>query len=264
MAMPGSRLRLAFLTALISGSVCAQPDNSPLHTSLLIASDFVHSGLSQTGSDPVLRFSADYEHATGFFAGGSLANAEYAADSGRQSRRDSLATLYAGYLWRAMNWSSNVSLARYVYPGFSPRYDYAEVTAGAAYRNRYFLSYSRSNNYFSLGQHTELYRAGLAFPWLGELEVGLNAGEYLTRGRFRSRYSFWDLGLSRVFGRFALDLRFHDSTYDRTSVIGEDPDDRWVFSVSYAISPRDDGSIERWESSDIRGLSPAERAPDRR
>jgi uncharacterized protein (TIGR02001 family) len=217
----------------------AQTTDSALRLSLLVGSDYKLNGLSQTSSQPVLRFAADYEHSTGLFAGGFAANAEYAVENHSASQRDSQASLYAGYLRRGGNWSGNVSLARYVYPGVSPDYDYAELSAGIAYKNRYFVVYSRSSDYLSLGQRAYQYRAGIRLPWIAELEASVNAGKFRTRGFFDTSFSFWDIGLSRAFGRFALDLRYHDDTYDRATRLGESGDDRWVISISYAITPRD-------------------------
>jgi len=232
---------LAGLITVFSANAWAQPGASPLHVALLIASDYKQNGLSQTRSDPVLRISADFEHVSGFFAGGAIANADYASDRRRLSQRDTQTNFYTGYSWRGTRWSSNVFASRYIYAGYSPSYNYTETTLGTSYRDRYFLSYSRSNDYYSRGQRTDQLRAGLALPWVSELEVSLNGGRFRTRGAFNTEYSFWDVGVSRVLGRFALDLRYHDNSYNRTSFIGEDGDERWVFSVSYAVIPRDRG-----------------------
>lgn len=238
MTRPQSRFLLACLAGLLGEAALAQTDGRPVHLSLLLASDFKHNGLSQTGSDPALRLSADFEHRSGFFTGGSIRNAEFYADERSPSQRKSSANLYLGFLWRRDRWSGSVSATRYIYPGSSSRYDYSQTAAGFSYRNRYFFSYARSNDYFSIGQAAHEYRAGVALPWIWNLQTSMNVGELQSDDVFDVSYSFWDIGVSKVVGRFALDLRYHDDTYDRSTSIGESGGDRWVLSVSYAISPR--------------------------
>ncbi len=214
----------------------AQDTGTGLRLSILLASDYKLSGLSQTHSGAAMRIAADYQHASGFFTGGMLNNVEFVADGG--TGRDRLANFYAGYQWRSNRWAGNVSASRYIYPGYSPRYDYSEIAASISYRRRYYLTYSRSDDYLSINQDAEVFRGGITLPWIREIEASVNAGEFSTHGAFNRRYSFWDIGLSRGLGRFALDLRYHDDTYDRASILGESGDDRWVLSISYAITPR--------------------------
>lgn len=225
--------------------VLAQPVRGDVRLSVLMASDYKQNGLSQTRSGPVLRFSTDYTHQSGLFAGGFVSNAEYAWDDRLASQRDTLTNIYVGHQWRGNRWASTVSVSRYIYPGYSPNYNYTQTAAGVSYKNRYFLSFARNNDYPYMGRDTNQVRGGIALPWIWGLEAGVNAGELRTSGAFDTGYSFWDAGLSKVFGRFALDLRYHDDTYGRARVAGESGDNRWVFSITYAISPRASGQDSR-------------------
>lgn len=229
--------RLRFLVCL-GLAVLAETAQGEVRLSLLMASDYKQNGLSQTNSRPAVRFSTDYTHASGLFAGGFVSNAEYSWDYRLASQRDMLTNFYVGHQWRGERWASTVSISRYIYPGYKPNYDYTQTAAGVSYKNRYFLSLARSTDYPFAGQDTNQIRGGVALPWIWGLEAGLNAGEQRSSGIFDTGYSFWDAGLSRVFGRFALDLRYHDDTYGRAGVAGESGDNRWVLSITYAISPR--------------------------
>jgi uncharacterized protein (TIGR02001 family) len=174
---------------------------------------------------------------SGLFAGGALGNVDFSSDEGLPSERDKAANLYVGYSWRRARWSGAISATRYAYPGFSSGYDYTQLAATVSYRGRYHLTYTESSDYYSIGQSAEQYRAGISRPWILGLEASINAGRFRSDERFDIGYSFFDIGLSRILGRFALDLRYHDDTYERATAIGESGDDRWVFSISYAISP---------------------------
>lgn len=222
------------LLAPIAG---AQPAHQPLHASVSIASDYVYNGLSQTYDEPSLRFALDFEHDSGFFAGGALGNIDYEAESRFRTPRRTEASVYTGFLWRRRDWMTNVTVSRHVYPDIERRYDYTEAAVGVSFRDRYFLSVARSNDYLAVYHRATRYRAGVAIPWVWDLELGIDAGRFHSSGPFDVSYSFWDAGLSRAVGRFALDLRFHDNTYDRTSLLGNHADGLWVFSLSYAILP---------------------------
>jgi len=226
-----------FLCLLLLATAGSAQTTGDVHLSLTLASDYKHNGLSQTASGPAIRLAADWEHESGFFAGGALGNVDFAVDERLTSERDLVVNLYIGYSWRRDRWSAAISATRYDYPGPSAGYDYTQLAATVSYRGRYHLTYTRSNDFYSIGQSAEQYRAGISRPWIHGLEASVNAGRFRSDERFDIGYSFFDIGLSRILGRFALDLRYHDDTYDRATAIGETGDDRWVFSISRAISP---------------------------
>jgi uncharacterized protein (TIGR02001 family) len=226
------------LLALICDSAEAQLPQGNLRLALLLASDYRHNGLSQTDSDTAARASVDYSRAAGWFAGGYVANVEYAAEARFREPRDLELNLYGGYEWRLSAWSTNIQLARYVYPDASVDYDYGEASANFAFRDRWFLELGASDDYLGVFGTSYRYRGGLALPIFASLELGVNAGEFRATEVFHTRYGFWDAGLSRIVGRFALDLRYHDNSYYGASVYGSTgEDERWVLSATFALAP---------------------------
>lgn len=237
-------LQLAKRHALIALAIVganaslAQPTSGSTRLNVTLGSDYKLHGLTQTSSDPAARISADYDHNSGFFAGGFVTNVDYAAESAFRTPRDLQANLYAGFGWRRPDWRVNLSVSRYIYPGIDFRYDYTQAAVNFSFRDRYFVSVSNSNNYLSISQKTYQYKVGTAQPWIWDLEIGINAGRFHSRSPFGMSYSFWDAGISRPIGRFALDLRYHDSTFNYQTIWGETGSDRWVFSMTYSILPR--------------------------
>jgi uncharacterized protein (TIGR02001 family) len=241
--MNDSRLRrglcagAAASVVLANASAWAQPAPDSLSASVTLSSESMLNGLAQTHDEPSLVVALDFEHRTGFFVGGAVANVGYAAEYQFREPRDSAVSAYAGYLWRANRWVANVSVARYGYPGIEPGYDYTQLTASVSFRDRYFLTVSRAGDYLSIYDSADVYRAGIAVPWLRNIEVGVNAGRFGADGSFDTSYTFWDVGLSRSIGRLALDLRYHDNTYGFSSLLGNDASDQWVLSLSYPFLP---------------------------
>lgn len=228
----------ALLLALACDSAESQLPEGNLRLALLLASDYRHNGLSQTDSDTAARVSLDYSRAAGWFAGGYLANVEYAAEKNFREPRDLEVNVYGGYEWRRADWATNVQLSRYVYPGASVDYDYNEASANFAFRDRWFLELGTSDDYLGVFGTSYRYRAGFALPIAASLELGVNGGEFRATEVFNTRYGFWDAGLSRIVGRFALDLRYHDNSYYGWSIYGSTgEDDRWVLSATFALAP---------------------------
>jgi uncharacterized protein (TIGR02001 family) len=240
-SLAGRALRTAVLAGLASlGAIPparAQPQPDALHGSVSLSSDYVLNGLAQTYDRPSVRVSVDFEHDSGFFAGGSLANVDYEAEDQFRTPRDTQLNVYTGYVWRRNQWMTNLTLSHYRYPGIERRYDYTQATANVSFRGRYFLAVSRASEFLSIYDNADIYRAGAALPWIGGLEMGVNAGRLRSRGFVDTSYTFWDIGLSRPLGRFALDLRYHDNTYEQSSLLGNDAQDLWVLSMSYALVP---------------------------
>ena len=106
-----------------------------------------------------------------------------------------------------------------------------------SYRDRYFLSVARSGDYLGIYENARQYEAGVALPWIRGIEFGVNAGRFRSRRGFEIDYSYWDAGLSRAFGRLAVDFRFHDTSYGRASLLGNKSGDTWVASLTYALLP---------------------------
>jgi len=227
----------AIVTLGVAFESSAQTGREELYASVTLSSDYVQHGLSQTRGEGAFRVALDYEHDSGFFAGGFVVNVDYAAETWRRDRDEQI-DLYTGFAWRGREWSTSVSLSRYYYPGLYIRYDYTEIVAGFGFRDRFFFDAGYAHNYLSLDRPSYHYEAGIVWPWLRKLEVGANLGK-MRADRFRgARYTYWDVGLSRVLGRFSLDLRYHDNTMSRATLLGDPAGDRWVLSASYAIAPR--------------------------
>jgi uncharacterized protein (TIGR02001 family) len=124
------------------GTPSGQTLSNDLRASISLATDYRQNGLSQNYGKPSWRLAVDYEHDSGFFAGGFLANVEYEAEASRRTPRDLQADFYAGYVWRGSEWTTSVSMSRYIYPDIDFRYDYTLATASASFRDRYFFGVS--------------------------------------------------------------------------------------------------------------------------
>ena len=206
---------LAVLLVLAAGQCAAQTGRENLHVALIVATDYRHYGLSQTDSDGAFRVSLDYEHDAGFFAGGFIANVEHAYEYRRRQPRELQVDLYGGYVWRNDAWTSSIALSRYLYPDSVPGYDYTQLIVAADFRERLFLTAAYSDDHLSWGSASYHYEIGAAWPLVWNLELGMNLGRFRAPDFVEGEFTHWDVGLSRVFGRVGLDLRYHDTSGTR-------------------------------------------------
>jgi uncharacterized protein (TIGR02001 family) len=226
------------LAVALAGPARAQRPESAVHAAATLMSDYKHLGLSHSDSRPAVKLAVDYDHRSGFFAGGYLVNVEYAAEYGSATPRDYEVDAYVGYQWRGARWTANAIVSRYIYPGIDFRYDYTRSAVNLAFKDRYFFGAAYSENFYSINRSAYDYFAGAAIPLRHGLEIGINIGRFQSSELRNASYTFWDVGVSRLFPRFVLDLRYHDNTYDRTTRLGDGRGDHWVFSASYAIATR--------------------------
>lgn len=227
--------------AAVPGAAGAQPAPERVRASVSLASDYVLHGLAQTADSLSARLAIDFEHPSGFFAGGSLANVEYDIEARFATPRDSQLYAYAGYVWRRTQWMANATLSRYHYPGIERNYDYSELAVSASFRERYFVSAARLSDVLAVYDDAYYYRAGVAVPWRWGLAFEVNAGRFNADGNSMESYSDWDIGWSRPVGRFAIDLRFHDNSSGQSSLLGNADQDLWVASLTYVFVPGNRG-----------------------
>jgi uncharacterized protein (TIGR02001 family) len=218
--------------------VLAQSDTSTLSAYVALASDYRNRGLSQTDGHGALQVGVDYQHSSGFFLGGWGSNVEYRSETSYDQPRDLEIDYYAGYDWRRADWSVTLTLGRYTYPGAGESYDYNEVTARAGFRDRVFLDVSYTDDFFSRRRSAIGQALGVALPLPGDAELGASLGRFTSESVYGNRYTYWNVGVSKVVGRVSVDLRYYANSYPVEGYLGEPDAEHWVASITYGIVPR--------------------------
>lgn len=230
--------RLAAVAAgtLVLSTAASEPlSQSGLGAYITIATDARKRGLSQVHDEAAVRAGLDYEHVSGLYAGSVLGNVAFAESPGRTDPRDRVLELYAGYVWRGSRWSISTTLGHYRYPGTPARHDYDELSLVVDYDDRYFYRASYSDDLLGSGHGAAAHEIGLRLPLPGELELGASVGRVDFGSPYVSGYTHYDAGLSRLFGRFGLDLRRYGTSRTISGYYGSSAGERWALSLSYAI-----------------------------
>lgn len=223
---------VAVVVALVSaGAAGAQDLGSPVNGYVTLSSGYWKHGLAQSNGAS-LQLGIDYQHHTGFFAYGRAMNVDYPQNYEGQ-RRDVEGSAYVGFHRRRGQWSWTASVGRYFYPG-AALYDYDEVSGSVGFRDRVFYTASYNDEYYARGDSALNQEIALAFPLPGDVEVGGALGYFDVSGG--PEITHWHVGVSKLVGRMALDLRYYDGNYGWRNYLGDPDANHYVLSVSYALS----------------------------
>jgi uncharacterized protein (TIGR02001 family) len=232
-------LRLAGMLVAVTlpaSGVFAQDSAPGISAYVTVANDYRQRGLSQLDSGVSWQLGVDYEHESGFFVGGLAANVEYAVEETWPEQRDYVVDYYAGYAWGRRDWRFNIALGRYAYPDMSPDYDYNELTFSTTFRKRFSYAAGYTNRLYSRSYSAWYHELGFAQPLRFDLELSAALGQFnADLPGYDFDYTHWNVGLSKVVRRFALDLRFFETTEAAPSILGNPDGDAWVLSVSYGV-----------------------------
>lgn len=212
------------------GAASAQAPFSDLRGYVTLSSGYWKHGLAHSDGAS-LQVGIDYQHRTGFFAYARAMNVDYPQNFPWQSR-DVEASAYVGYHDRREHWSWTVTQGRYFYPG-TDGYDYDETSASVGFRDRVFYTASYNDEYYVRGASALNQEISVAFPLPADVEVGGAIGYFdVSAG---PKITHWQVGVSKLVGRIALDLRYYDGNYRLRNYLGDPDADHYVFSASYAL-----------------------------
>jgi uncharacterized protein (TIGR02001 family) len=221
----------AAITLLAPALADAQSPVSDLNGYVTLGTGYWKHGLAQTDGAS-LQLGIDYQHHTGLFAYARAMNVDYPGDYGYRPR-DVEASVYVGYHDRRASWSWTVSVGRYLYPDTGSIYDYDERSASVGFRDRVFYTVSYDDEYYGSSRSALNQDVAVLYPLRGDVEIGGSIGNFDVEGG--AKITHWNFGVSKLFRRLAVDLRYYDGNYDRPGYLGDPDDNHYVVSLSYAL-----------------------------
>lgn len=188
----------------------------------LLTSDYVFRGVSYSDDHAAAQGGVDLALDSGLYAGvwASTVDIERAV-----SARDVEVNYYAGYNHELnADWTIGANVVQYTYPGAEGPidYDFREYSLIANFRDRAWLEYSYSPDLFHTSQATQNVEIYAEWPVASNFLLGAGAGYYDVSELSGTGYGHWQVGITRPFRRFSLDLRYHDT--NRDVPILSDPD----------------------------------------
>ena len=212
--------------------------------SLVLTTDYVHRGLTQSGRKAAVQGDAHLQSVSGWFLGGwgSLASSEPQI----QSRTE--INLYLGRVWTlSPDWALSANYARYLYPDDRPqvRYyydDYHELQMSLSFQDRATVSLALAPDITRYSLYLPGLRSGRQLSYEGSVRQPLWRNLSLTAGLgyydltdlFRESYWAWSAAAELSFGRARLTLtRFGADRSARQLFGSQTADDRWALTAAW-------------------------------
>ncbi len=178
----------------------AEEAASPVTGSLAITSDYTFRGLSQTNRKPALQGGLQYDHGSGFYAGVWASSISWLSDYEGVSSGvevDGYLGFKGGF---AEDWSWDVGLNRYQYPGKYPAGfvspNTTEIYASLGWKAlavKYW--YGITNIFgFSDSEHSDYIELNLNQPLGGIWTLNAHVGRQTVDGFSDADYTDWKLG----------------------------------------------------------------------
>lgn len=234
----GHLLRLLLLcAACVAAPLALAQDAGPnLNGYASLSTAYWKRGFSQNNHASA-QVGIDFEHHTGFYVGAWAASVDFAREYSAAEPRDIEADIYFGFNKRHEQWSWNVGLGHYLYPGTAVNYDYNEVSATFGFRDRLFYTAAYSDSYYGVWRASLNQEVSFAYPLRGNIEIGGGIGKFSISNNVLD-VTYWNAGVSKLIRRVAVDVRYYSSDYPRVAYWGDPDANHLVLSVSYALGGR--------------------------
>jgi uncharacterized protein (TIGR02001 family) len=209
------RRTFTLVVAAIGLAAAAQTRADPgFGGSVVVTTDYVFKGLSQTKNDGALQADLHYQWLAGWFAGAWGSNVRFEAPDSPTREYN----LYVGYARQLTpDWSARATVVHYGYPGDATDYNYQELAVSTDYQNRLFLTVAWSPNvsrysyYYGAAHHrSEIsYELNARQPIKFGISAAAGAGYYDLTDLFGRTYWAANGGLVYALGDFQLDVTYY-------------------------------------------------------
>jgi len=180
---------------------------------VVLTSDYVWRGVTQSDGDPAVQLGGDVAFDSGIYAG--LWGSTVDINNGGDRQRDTELTYYLGYSHGiATRWSLGASIVVYTYPGQTGAvdYNYEEVMLTANYDDRLWFEYAYSPDLYNTELETHNVEVLSEWPAGKHLIIGAGVGYYDVSSLVGDGYTYWELGVTSPMGQLDIDLRYHDTS----------------------------------------------------
>jgi hypothetical protein len=169
--------------ALLAGTSCLPAAAATdLSAYLVLTTDYVWRGVTQSDGDPAAQLGAEVTFGNGIHVG--LWGSTVDIDNGANRQRDTEVIYYAGY---------------------------EELVVSANFRDRTWFEYAYSPDLYNTGADSHNAEIYTEWPAGKHLVVGAGAGYYDVSDVVGTGYGYWELGVTWPIGRFDLDFRYYDT-----------------------------------------------------
>lgn len=198
-----------------------------------LVTEYVFRGITQSNEEPAIQGGFDVTHESGVYAGVWGSNVDFEDASIEID-------VYGGYSGEVDDFSYDVGLIYYAYPGAddSLNYDFVEGAISVGYDFDAFsasASFNYSPEYFGDSGDAQYYALGVDIPLPADFSLSAHVGrqEIDDNAAFGvDDYTDWSLGLNYSLAGFDMFLQYIDTDLDEPDECSDGCAERVVFGVS--------------------------------
>ena len=230
--------RIRFTALALTGALIASPIVAKAawegSANIGLTSDYVFRGISQTDENPAIQGGFDLAHDSGFYVGTWASNVDF--NEGTDDDADMELDVYVGFAGEAGDFSYDVSLLRYIYPGSETDFDYNELLAKVGYMG-FGAEFGYSNDIFNSDENGFYYGLSYSHDIMEGLTASAGVGysdfnQAVTGPGNPDSYMDYHVGIAKEYAGFGFDLSWYDTNSDGGELYGDVADGRVVFSIS--------------------------------
>lgn len=211
-----SGILFAAVTAfsLTSNHALAQDADLPgtFSGEVTFTTDYIFRGFTQTDGDPAVEGGFAWDSGAGFYVGTWASNVNFNDGDEASIEID----LYGGYAGEIDNFSYDVGVVYYWYPGAAAalNYEFWEAYGSVGYdfgpaAVSFGLAYTPDN--FGGTDDGLYYQSGISFPITDQFSIDANLNYYDVDVTFGEDYLDWNIGATLALEWFDADLRYFDT-----------------------------------------------------
>lgn len=189
--------------------------------SIGVGSDVTWRGVSQTMGDPAIQASVDVTLSSGFYAYAWGSNVDFVPDGQPDDGASHEVDLAIGYATDISDdWSVDLSLIRYFFPGTMTEvdYDYNELMAKVWYGDRYNATVAYSGDVDGSGSASVFYKVGASLGLPLDTTFDICYGYYDLSNAYDASYSYSQATLARSIGNTEIALAYVDTFHAAESI----------------------------------------------
>ena len=213
--------RACLCTALGTSGALADGAFSNVNGGVTLGTDHLFRGVSQTLGGATLQATVDTELESGFYAYLWAGNVDFVPDGEPDDGARVEVDAAVGFASDISDqWSVDVTLVRYMFPGTVDEvsYDYNELLATLWYEESYRATLAYSNNVFGSDESGIFASLGAHYELPAELMMVVEYGYYDLEDAYGASYSYVDVGFGRPIGEVEVTLAYHDTFGDAQQI----------------------------------------------
>lgn len=228
---------LAATTVLATSSAMAWESEDGAHSvtaNVLLGSDYVFRGISQTSRKPTIQGGIDYEHGTGLYVGTWASNVDFGSETDATEAKSKF-NLYGGFSSEigGTGVGYDIGALRYYYPGLGGSDDFNELYGSLSYR--YFsIGIAHSGNFLNSGEKATYYNVGFEYGLPYDITLMAHAGYQNLDSTLGDSYKDYLVGVSKAIFDLEVSLTWTDTDSEGENFAGDKDlvDNIVTFSVS--------------------------------